>query len=90
MYITKKVKNLRIIENVLTTHTTCTVNISQILELYYEFIYNLTILIDEGRLFHRVLALKCTELRPRQNDLIGGKNSLVPFCKADGIGFSLK
>ena len=46
MYITKKVKNLRIIENVLTTHTTCTVNISQILELYSEFIYNLTILID--------------------------------------------
>ena len=47
-------------------------------------------LIDEGRLFHRILFLKCIELRPKRNYLTGGRNTLIPFLKSYGIGFSLK
>ena len=76
MYITKKgknFKNLKIIKNVSTTHTACTVNISQI--SYFalnSFIVSLFVN-DQGRLFHMIHPLKCTELRPRRSDLVGGK-----------------
>ena len=74
MYITKKLKNSKRLKNIKTLN-------SFIVRLF---------LIDEGRLLHRILPLKCIELRPKRNDLTGGRNTLIPFLKSYGIGFSLK
>ena len=74
MYITKKLKNSKRLKNIKTLN-------SFIVRLF---------LIDEGRLFHRILPLKCIELRPKRNDLTAGRNTLIPFLKSYGIGSSLK
>ena len=45
---------------------------------------------DERRLFHRILPMKCTELSQRRNNLTDNKNNLEPFLKLFRKGFLLK
>ena len=94
MYITKKVKNFKKLKNIKKTTQRHIPHVQWIFPKFFNFTLNSLIvwlfLIDEGRLFHRMHPLKCTELRPRRNDLTGGRITLVPFLKSYGIGFSLK
>ena len=43
----------------------------------------------QTRLFHETLSLKFIELTPRENDMTGARNTLVPLLKSYRIGFLL-
>ena len=93
MYITKMLKILKRLKNIKTSQQ-YTPHVQCIFPKFFSFTFNSFIvwlfLIDEGRLFHRIIPLKCIELRPKRNDLTGGGNTLITFLKSYGIGFSLK
>ena len=92
MYITKRL-NFKRLKNIKTSQRH-TPHVQWIFPKFFSFTLNSFIiwlfLIDEGRLFQRILPLKCIELRPRRNDLTGSRNTLISFLKSYGIGFSLK
>ena len=95
MYITKKLKTFfKKLKNIKTSQRH-TPHGQWIFPKFFSFTFNSFLvwlfLIDEGGLFHRILSLKCMELRPKWNDSTGGRNTLIPFLlKSYGIGFSLK
>ena len=86
----KKVKNFKTVKNIKTSQWHIP-HIQWIFPKFFSFTLNFFIvwlfLIDKGRLFHGILPLKCIELRPKRNDLTGGRNTLIPFLKSYGIGF---